>query len=89
MDVIYVCARSRVVARNFVLLDLDENPKKLCYIEHPDQLRGISHFMLFVHPTANEHPNFMQVRAMAEERGAIFARIDDGYSRVRYARGGR
>lgn len=84
MDIIYVCAGSERAARNFVGGDLDENPRKLRYISSPDQLRGLKNFILFVHPSANMHPMFREIRNMAEERGAIFARIDDSYSRARY-----
>lgn len=88
MDKIFVCAGSHHIARNFVVIDLQENPAKMVYVERPDQLQGISHFVLFVHPTATENRSYIHIRNFAEDRGAIFARIDDSYSRARHARGG-
>lgn len=84
MEPIYICAVSHIVARNFVVIDLNERPDRLRFIERADQLQGFSHFILFIHPTANQHPSFLQIRNMAEQRGAIFARIDDSYSRARW-----
>ena len=86
MDTIYVCAGSQRAAQNFVGGDLDENPRKLRYIDRADQMQGLSHFVLFVLPSASMHPRFLEIRNMAEERGAIFARVDDSYSRARYAK---
>lgn len=85
---IYVVADTYRIAENFIHSDLQEDPKRLRYIDEPDRLRGLRHILLYIHPTGTERRNYGAILEMAKQQGCILARIDDSWSRARYAERG-
>lgn len=78
---IYVCAMTKLIAENFVVIDLRENPRRLRFIDCGDKLRGLSHVLLYMHPSADRMYEYEGVLRVARERGCIFANVDDHFAR--------
>lgn len=79
---IYVAAESVRVARNFVELDLDDDPSRLCFVDSPDRLRGLQFKVLFLHPTAIRHRDHALILGAAVHQGFILAHLDDKAARL-------
>lgn len=81
MNPIYVCARTKAIAEEFVATVLQQNPAHLRYVNASERLYGLSGILLYVHPSANHSYEYERIIRVARERGCVFANIDDFFFR--------
>ena len=83
---IYMLAQNQDTARRCIENDLKDSRRRLYYVDRAERLFGHRDLVLWIHPTADMHPNYREIMGVARERGAILIKIDDSYAREAYNR---
>jgi hypothetical protein len=81
---IHVIARNHKMAEQYVITDLGEDRRRLHYIDRPDNLRGKKGWVVHIHPTAHEHPHYVELMQMIRLTGSCTLTFDDSAARALY-----
>ena len=79
-------AGSYSIARMFVTNDLRDDERRLKYLNHPNDLRGMRGITVIIHPTAPMHRDYQELMHMTRYQGLYVMRFDDSFDRARYQR---
>jgi hypothetical protein len=83
MTPIYVCANTWREAVGFIETDMRDDPRRLRFVDRPDQLRGQQGVLLYMHPSAPAARRYDEIMIVARAQGCILVHMDYTYQRAR------